>query len=76
MQVVGGGQSEEALKRLMGDVGASSGRKALVKASLREDYETVFDGRGRVGEWELSVLERMRDEDALSDPVGHPSSPH
>lgn len=68
VQAVQGGQSGEALKRLMRDAGSGSRKKNLVDGGLREDYEAVFEG-GRIEDEEVVVLRRMRDEDASSDPV-------
>ena len=69
IKAVHGGQSEEALKRLMGVTGTASKDKILVNAGLREDYEAFFED-GEIGEGEITVLRRIRDEDAASDLVG------
>lgn len=68
VRAVRGGQSGEALKRLMGETGGS--RRILVSDGLREDYECCFEGRGRIGDGEMGELRRLRDEEAASDPVG------
>ena len=69
IKAVHGGQSGEALKRLMGAVGTASKNKVLVDAGLREDYEAFFE-EGEIGKGEIAVLKRIRDEDAASDLVG------
>lgn len=69
VQAVQGGQSGEALKRLMRDSGSSSGRKVLVDTGLSEDYEAIFGGKEGIEDGELGVLRRMRDEEVASDPA-------
>ena len=63
-----GGESKEALKRLMGD-GVGTSRKVLVDGALRSDYEAVFERMQGVEEDELVTLAALRDEEAQGDPV-------
>ena len=71
VRAVQGGQSGEALKRLMGEVGPDSEKRVLVDAGLREDYDAVFEGgRGiALGDGEMGELRRMKEEEAAGDPV-------
>ena len=69
LQSVQGGSSKEALMRLMGESTVSSSKKSvLIDLGLKDDYEAIFEGKASIGDNEVRLLQRLRDE-AIYDPV-------
>ena len=70
VQIMPASSGREALKRLMeSGNGAGPSKRALLNAGLRADYEAVFERMSGLGDAEVDVLQRVKENEAASQPV-------